>query len=290
MGSNYTELPVPDRKIITKNNVELKSGHMNMLPRMTTGNAWQQHRQLQMLKGMYKTTMCMHERSRQGCEKKELCCFAHTTDNDAKIDAEVVPLRFDVYTKLFEDGFSLPKVVLYEIGQMVKEEYQTAMRKQAHHEDLVAEQAAAEAEARPPAQRLRMHDNSRSPKGSPSDRNSTTPDPNRRGLPENYSDFSGFKKRYKGKGDVSAMMEVDDDSSARQRDLASGGADEDEGSDREDEAVAPIDNDSKELSPPKEEPRSLSPCDDDGNIEPTPQPAGETDDTDMTRGLPEVSA
>ena len=121
MGSNYTELPVPDRNIITKNNVELKSGHMNMLPRMTTGNAWRQHRQLQMLKGMYKTTMCMHERSRQGCEKGAACCLAHTTDNDAKIDAEVIPLRFDVYTKLFEDGFSLPKVILYEIGQITKE-------------------------------------------------------------------------------------------------------------------------------------------------------------------------
>ena len=77
-------------------------------------------------------------------------------------------------------------------------------------------------------------------------------------------------------------MEVDGDSSARQRDLTSGGADEDEGSDREDEAVAPIDNDSKELAQLEEEPRSLSPCDDDENIEPTPQLAGETGDADMT--------
>ena len=84
-------------------------------------------------------------------------------------------------------------------------------------------------------------------------------------------------------------MGVDEDSSARQRDLTSGGADDDEGSGREDEAVAPIDNDSKELAPLKEKPRSLSPCDDDGNIEPTPQPAGETDDMDMTSGLPGVN-
>ena len=164
------------------------------------------------------------------------------------------------------------------------------MRKQAHHEDLVAEQAAAEAAARPPAQRPRMHDNSRSPRSSRSDRNSTALDTNRRGLPENYSDVSRSKSKGKGKGDVSAMIEVDDSSSARQRDLTSGGADEDEGSDREDEAVAPIDDNSKELVPPKEEPRSLSPCEDNGNIEPTPQPAGEIDDTDMTSGLPEVNA
>ena len=141
------------------------------------------------------------------------------------------------------------------------------------------------------SQRLRMHDSSRSPRSSQSDRDSRAPDPNcRRGIPENYSEFSRSKSKGKGKGDVSAKMEVDGDSSARQRDLTSGGADEDEGSDREDEAVAPIDDNSKELVPPKEEPRSLSPCEDNGNIEPTPQPAGEIDDTDMTSGLPEVNA
>ena len=85
-------------------------------------------------------------------------------------------------------------------------------------------------------------------------------------------------------------MGVDEDSSARQRDLTSGGADDDEGSDREEEAVAPIDNDSKELAQLEEEPRSLSPCGDDTNLEPTPQLAGEIGDVDMTSGLPTVSA
>ena len=84
-----------DRKIITKNSkVELRSGHMNMLPRMVTGDAWQQHRQLQMLKGVYKTTQCDYEF--RGCQKGSQCCFAHTTDNDREIDAEVMPLRFKV--------------------------------------------------------------------------------------------------------------------------------------------------------------------------------------------------
>ena len=102
MGSNYTELPVPDRKIITKSSkIELKSGHMNMLSRMAKGIPWQQHRQLQMVRGVFKTTLCKHEF--RGCEKGDDCVFAHTTDNPAKIDAEVIPLRFEVYTKLYED-------------------------------------------------------------------------------------------------------------------------------------------------------------------------------------------
>ena len=61
-----------------------------------------------------------------------------------------------------------------------------------------------------------------------------------------------FDWSFLGKGDVSALMEVDDESSARQRDLTSGGADEDEGWDREEGAAAPIDDNSKETTPPKE--------------------------------------
>ena len=68
----------------------------------------------------------------------------------------------------------------------------------------------------------------------------------------------------------------------------SGGADEDEGSDREEEAVAPIDDNSEELAPPKEKPMQLSPCDDDEDIGPIPQIDGDIEDTDMTSGLPEV--
>ena len=86
-------------------------------------------------------------------------------------------------------------------------------------------------------------------------------------------------------------MEIDDDdSSAFQRDLTSGGADEDEGSDHEEEAVAPIDNDSKELAQLEEELRSLSPGEDNTNPEPTPQLAAEAGDVDMTSGPPTVNA
>ena len=92
MGSNYTELPLPDRKIIAKSSkIELRSGLISMLSRMTKGTPWQQHRQLQMFKGVFKTTLCKHEC--RGCEKGDDCVFAHTTDNPAKIDAEVIPLR-----------------------------------------------------------------------------------------------------------------------------------------------------------------------------------------------------
>ena len=76
---------------------------MNMLSRMTKGTPWQQQRQLQMLKGMYKTTMCKH--GSRGCAEGADCVFAHTTDKPAKIDAEVIPLRFDIYTKLYDDQF-----------------------------------------------------------------------------------------------------------------------------------------------------------------------------------------
>ena len=286
MGSNYTDLPVPGRKIVTKTSkIEPRSGHHNVLSRMATGNSWQQHRQLQILRGVHKTTLCKH--GFHGCEKGSACVFAHTTDNQREIAAEVIPLRFGVYARLFNDGFSLPCEIRYDIGKMSRWDYEIEMRKKAHHQEMVDEQVAGAAAAR--SQRPRMHDNSRSARSSQSDRDSRTPDPNRhRGIPENYSEFSRSKSKGKGKGDVSTLMEVDDDSSARQRDLTSGGADEDEGSDREEEAVAPIDDNSEESAPPKEEPMQLSPFDDDEDIEPTPQLDGDIEDTDMTSGLPEV--
>ena len=75
-GFNFTDFPLPDRKIITKNsNIELRSGHHHMLSKMTTGSSWEQHRQLQMLRGVYKTTRCDYEF--RGCQKGSKCCFAY---------------------------------------------------------------------------------------------------------------------------------------------------------------------------------------------------------------------
>ena len=133
-----------------------------------------------------------------------------------------------------------------------------------------------------------MHDNSRSPRSVPSDRDSITPDPQRRDPPETYSELAMLSKG-KGRGSVSTKMEVDDDASARQRDLTSGGAgDEDAGSDREEEAVVPID--SNDLPQQGEELMSMSPCGDATDHEPTPQLAEETGDVDMTSDPPGVNA
>ena len=224
-GSNYTDLPVPDRRIVTKHsNVKLRIGHHSMLPRMTTGTAWQQHRQLQMFKGVYKTTQCDYEF--RGCQKGSQCCFAHTMDNPREIDAEVMPLRFKVYRRLFDEGFSLPYEIRHEIGQMSDEDFEKEMLKKDLYQERVDERIANAAAER--SQRPRMHDSSKSPRSSQSDRDSRTPDPNRRrGLPVDYDELIRNKNNGKGKGDVSALMEVDDDFSARQRDLTSGGADED---------------------------------------------------------------
>ena len=124
-----------------------------------------------------------------------------------------------------------------------------------------------------------MHDNSRSPRSSPSGRDSRTPDPQR--------------NKGSGKGEALALMNIDGDNSERQRDFTSGANDEDEDSDRE-EAVAPIDvNDDNikiETLPEPAEPEAMqtSPHNDGEDVEPTPQLERETVDTDMSTGLPEV--
>ena len=255
-GSNFTDSPMPDRKIVGQDHKELRSGHMNMLPRMTDGNPWQ-HRQSQMLKGVFKKSPCNHEFIfPKGCVKGSECVFARSTDNRAAIAAEVNPLRFKVYTQLYNDSFSLPPEILFEIGQITNEQLDAALGSRARHLERVTEQAANEMAAR--TQRPRVHDKSRSPRSIPSDRDSITPDPQRRGPLENYDDITVLSKG-KGKGTGPTKMEVDDDSVARPRDLTSGGAD-DEGSDREEDAAAPIDHDNMGICPPVEaEPKSLSP-------------------------------
>ena len=103
----------------------------------------------------------------------------------------------------------------------------------------------------------------------PSDRDSIAPDPQRR-APENYDDLLRLSKS-KGRGDGSTKMEVDAGTVARslrrnfrqslQTNLTSGRAD-DEASDREEEAAAPIDYNNMAIYPPEDEdPRSLSPGD-----------------------------
>ena len=46
MGSNYTDLPLPDGKTVTKDGKELRTGHMKMLSHLVQGSPWEQHREL----------------------------------------------------------------------------------------------------------------------------------------------------------------------------------------------------------------------------------------------------
>ena len=75
---------------------------------------------------------------------------------------------------------------------MSNEDYEIEVRKKAHHQELVDEQVASAAAAR--TQRPRMHDNSRSPRSVPSDRDSITPDPQRRDPPETHSELAMLSK------------------------------------------------------------------------------------------------
>ena len=188
------------------------------------------------------------------------------------IEAVVMPLRRKIFTELFDEGFSLPLGHLHEIGKITSEEYYAALRKKEDVEDRIGGRF----------QRPRQHDNSRSPRSSPSDRDSMTPEPPQR-------------PKGSGKGDALALMNIEEDNSERQRDHTSGDNIEDEDSDRE-EAAAPIDVNEGEIkieTPPEPaEPEAMqtSPRNDGEDVEPTPQLEQETVDTDMSTGLPEVDA
>ena len=79
--TNNTELPLPDGKIRAKHgDKELKTGFFNMLARRCTGDPWEQHRQLQMRKGVYKSERCRFEIRGGKCYKGGECCFLHSTD------------------------------------------------------------------------------------------------------------------------------------------------------------------------------------------------------------------
>ena len=111
MGDRYPlntpRLPTPERTITTKSGAPLRSGFTNMLERMVTGNPQQQHIQLQMFKGLYKTETCRYDASGR-CRAGENCCFRHRVDNEHNISQRVMPLRKRVFTRLYEQNFALP--------------------------------------------------------------------------------------------------------------------------------------------------------------------------------------
>ena len=287
MGSNYTDLPLPGRTTVTTDGKELKSGHMNMLPHLVQGSPWEQHRELQMAKGVFRSVQCHHELSRGGCQKGDWCVFRHHDDNPKAIIANEAGLvRFRIYTKLFNNGYTLPPQILLEIGKITEEQLKAALGARARHQERLDEQAMHEQAAR--AQRPKMHDNSRSPRSSPRERDSITPDPQRRG-PENYDDLLRLSKG-KGRGGGSTVMEVDAEAVVHSRGHTSGRADE-EASDREEEAVAPIEDDNMNFNPPEdEEPRSLSPGDQEVVTEPVQQLADKSGDVVMEDDAPTVDA
>ena len=89
---NIPRLPTPERTIITKAGVVLRTGYTNMLERMVSGTPQQQHIQLQMLKGLYKTETCRYDATGT-CRAGDSCCFRHRVDNEHNISQRVAPIR-----------------------------------------------------------------------------------------------------------------------------------------------------------------------------------------------------
>lgn len=77
MGSNYHDLPLPDGKTVTKAGQERRTGHMHMLSHLVQGSPWNQHRELHMARGVFKSMLCRHEGSREGCRKGDLVTCAY---------------------------------------------------------------------------------------------------------------------------------------------------------------------------------------------------------------------
>ena len=192
------------------------------------------------------------------CKKGDECCFTHSTDNNSMVEAVVRPLRRKIFTELSDEEFSLPLGHLHEVGKITTEQYHAALRKREDFEDRAGGRF----------QRPRQHDNSRSPRSSPSNCDSVTPEPPQR-------------PKGSGKGDALALMNIEEDNIERQRDHTSGDHIEDEDSDRE-EAAAPIEVNEGEIkieTPPEPaEPEAIqtSPRKDGEDVEPTPHLEQET--------------
>ena len=272
---NIARLPMPDGKVRTKHGgKELNTGFCNMLERKCYGTPWEQHRQLQMLRGVYKTERCSYDARGRRCNKGAECCFAHSTDNENMINAVVQPFRRRIFQELYDANFSLPLEHLHEIGKLTDEELR------------IAQQKRDDFEGRRRNQRPRL---SRSPRSSSSDGDNVTPPP------ANRSSGSG-------QGNPLPLTNTGEDSAERQRDHTSGDNAEDDDSDRE-EAAAPVEANDNDIKIETAEPGTmLTSLQGNGDVdEPTPQlerEAANTEmstvppivDTDIITGLPEIEA
>ena len=212
---NTPQLPLPDRKVTTKKGKELSTGFHNMLERMTYGSPWQQHQQLQMLKGVYKSVRCDYDFGGRRCIKGDDCCFAHRGDNNSVIEDRVKPFRREIFMKLYNERFSLPLQHLPGIGMISDADLIVGKQKREDFENRTGGRD----------HRPRHHDNSRSPRSSEHD-NTTPPPP-------------GERASGSGQGNPPALAGGHEIIEDRQRDHTSGDRDEDEDSANE-EAASPI--------------------------------------------------
>ena len=151
-GSNIHDLPLPDGRTVTKIGLELKSGHLNMLSRLVQGSAQNQNRELQMARGVFKSSLCRREISGNGCRAGAMCVSRHRNDDDMLIAAEVRDVRLRIYTELYNDSFTLSPEILFEIGKITQDQFNAALDARARYRERLEEQ---------PQQmpRPRMHDN-----------------------------------------------------------------------------------------------------------------------------------
>ena len=232
-----------------------------MLERMTYGPPQQQHRQLQMLKGLYKTETCRYDATERGCRSGNLCCFRHSVDTEHSISQAVHPIRRKVFNELYNQNFALPLDILHEIGKVSDQEHDIRQeRKEDYMERL---------------ERRRMKPRrSRSPMSA----SSNEPRINRNRTPTP----PGAKQ-----DNVPAVVDVSDINAERQRDNTSvglAGRSEDEHSETDVEAAAPIeanDNDINMEAIRENEQTPLLAVDNSDVVESTPQLVNEAPDDAM---------
>ena len=114
-----------------------------MLERRTFGPPQQQLRQLQMLKGVYKTETCRYDANpnpSKRCNAGSMCCFRHSIDTEESISQMVNPIRQKVFRDLYEENFALPDDILHEIGKITDQEYD--IRQERKEEYLAAAKKA----------------------------------------------------------------------------------------------------------------------------------------------------
>ena len=219
--------------------------------RVSGGDPREQFRQLQMLKGVFKTETCRFD-VRGICDAGSECCFRHSIDPDRSIAQMVKPIRQKVFRELYEENFALPDEILFEIGKITEREYNERQdRKEAY-------------------QALRQETRRTRP------RRSMSPTSVKSSEPRIIRNRTPTPPRTK-QDNVPALEDVSDTNADRQRDNTSAGIaerSEEEHSDTDVEAAAPIeaqDDDINMEAIPENQTAPLLAIDDRSVVETTPQ-------------------